>query len=55
MADVKMSSIYKSFGNTEVIHGVDLEINDHEFVVYVGHYGCGKSTLLRLIAGLEYV
>ena len=55
MADVKMSSIYKSFGNTEVIHGVDLEIKDHEFVVFVGPSGCGKSTLLRLIAGLEDV
>ena len=40
MADVKMSSIYKSFGNTEVIHGVDLEIDDHEFVVFVGPSGC---------------
>ena len=55
MADVKMSSIYKSFGNTEVIHGVDLEIDDHEFVVFVGPSCCGKSTLLRLIAGLEDV
>ncbi|MED5241598.1 MAG: ABC transporter ATP-binding protein, partial [SAR324 cluster bacterium] len=55
MADVKMSSIYKSFGNTEVIHGVDLEVEDHEFVVFVGPSGCGKSTLLRLIAGLEDV
>ena len=42
MADVKMSSIYKSFGNTEVIHGVDLEIDDHEFVVFVGPSGCGN-------------
>ena len=55
MADVKMSSIYKSFGNTEVIHGVDLEVEDHEFVVFVGPSGCGKSTLLRLVAGLEDV
>ena len=55
MADVKMSSIFKSFGNTEVIHGVDLEVGDHEFVVFVGPSGCGKSTLLRLVAGLEDV
>ena len=55
MADVKMTSIYKSFGNTEVIHGVDLEVEDHEFVVFVGPSGCGKSTLLRLVAGLEDV
>jgi len=55
MANVKMTSIYKSFGNTEVIHGVDLEVEDNEFVVFVGPSGCGKSTLLRLIAGLEDV
>ena len=55
MANVKMHSIYKKFGNTEVIHGVDLEIEDNEFVVFVGPSGCGKSTLLRLIAGLEDV
>ena len=55
MADVKMKSIYKQFGKTEVIHGVDLEIKDYVFVVFVGPSGCGKSTLLRLIAGLEDV
>ncbi|HEY0212547.1 MAG TPA: ABC transporter ATP-binding protein [Paenirhodobacter sp.] len=43
----------KTFGETEVIPGVDLTINDGEFVVFVGPSGCGKSTLLRLIAGLE--
>ncbi|HCB33406.1 MAG TPA: ABC transporter ATP-binding protein, partial [Deltaproteobacteria bacterium] len=47
--------MYKQFGNTEVIHGVDLEVDDNEFVVLVGPSGCGKSTLLRLIAGLEDV
>ncbi|GIT62533.1 MAG: hypothetical protein Ct9H300mP21_00790 [Pseudomonadota bacterium] len=46
MAEVKMQSIYKQFGNTEVIHGVDLEVDDNEFVVLVGPSGCGKSTLL---------
>ena len=55
MANVKMSSIFKKFGNTEVIHGIDLEVQDNEFVVFVGPSGCGKSTLLRLIAGLEDV
>ena len=55
MAEVRMQSIYKQFGNTEVIHGVDLEVDDNEFVVLVGPSGCGKSTLLRLIAGLEDV
>ena len=55
MAEVKMQSIYKQFGKTEVIHGVDLEVDDNEFVVLVGPSGCCKSTLLRLIAGLEDV
>ena len=55
MANVKMQSIYKSFGDTEVLHGVDIDVEDNEFVVFVGPSGCGKSTLLRLIAGLEDV
>ena len=55
MAEVQLSSVYKSFGDKEVIHGVDLEVADHEFMVFVGPSGCGKSTLLRLIAGLEEV
>jgi len=53
MADVVLKGIRKSFGEIETIHGVDLEIKDREFVVFVGPSGCGKSTLLRLIAGLE--
>nr|WP_315239535.1 sn-glycerol-3-phosphate ABC transporter ATP-binding protein UgpC [uncultured Albidiferax sp.] len=53
MADVKLTHITKSFGNTDVIRGVDLEINKGEFVVFVGPSGCGKSTLLRMVAGLE--
>ncbi|WP_295953898.1 sn-glycerol-3-phosphate ABC transporter ATP-binding protein UgpC [Rhodoferax sp.] len=53
MADVKLTRITKSFGNTHVIRGVDLEINKGEFVVFVGPSGCGKSTLLRMVAGLE--
>ncbi len=53
MAYVEMNSVVKSFGETEVIHGVDLEIEKQEFTVFVGPSGCGKSTLLRLIAGLE--
>ena len=53
MASVEIQSIRKSFGSTEVIHGVDVEIEDGEFVVLVGPSGCGKSTLLRMIAGLE--
>ena len=53
MADVTLRGVRKSFGKTETIHGVNLDIEDREFVVFVGPSGCGKSTLLRLIAGLE--
>ncbi|SEQ85798.1 multiple sugar transport system ATP-binding protein [Loktanella sp. DSM 29012] len=53
MADVKLRDIRKSYGATEVIKGVDIDIADGEFVVFVGPSGCGKSTLLRMIAGLE--
>ena len=55
MASVSLKDIHKSFGRTEVIKGVDLEIADGDFVVLVGPSGCGKSTLLRMIAGLEDV
>ena len=53
MGKITLKSVRKSFGDTHVIPGIDLEINDGEFVVFVGPSGCGKSTLLRLIAGLE--
>lgn len=53
MADVELSNLKKSFGNVDVIHGVDLSVQSGEFTVFVGPSGCGKSTLLRLIAGLE--
>ena len=53
MAGVVLENIRKSYGNVDVIKGVDLEINDGEFTVFVGPSGCGKSTLLRMIAGLE--
>lgn len=55
MADIKLKNIVKRYGNTGVIHGIDLDIKDGEFVVFVGPSGCGKSTLLRLIAGLEEI
>ena len=53
MADVMLKGIKKSYGTVDVIKGVDIEIRDGEFVVFVGPSGCGKSTLLRMIAGLE--
>tara|TARA_R110001583_G_scaffold39741_3_gene127326 strand:+ start:33881 stop:35011 length:1131 start_codon:yes stop_codon:yes gene_type:complete len=53
MADVVLKQVRKRFGPIETIHGVDLNIRDGEFCVFVGPSGCGKSTLLRLIAGLE--
>jgi len=53
MASVNLENIHKSFGDQPVLHGIDLDIGDGEFVVFVGPSGCGKSTLLRLIAGLE--
>ncbi len=53
MASVTIRNLVKSYGNVQVMHGVDLDIEDGEFVVFVGPSGCGKSTLLRMIAGLE--
>ena len=53
MSGVTLEKAVKRFGDTEVIHGVDLEIEHGEFCVFVGPSGCGKSTLLRMIAGLE--
>ncbi|MEX0759936.1 MAG: sn-glycerol-3-phosphate ABC transporter ATP-binding protein UgpC, partial [Tistlia sp.] len=55
MADITMSAVRKSYGETEVIHGIDVAIADGEFIVIVGPSGCGKSTLLRMVAGLETI
>ena len=55
MATLRLRNLRKSYGDVEVIKGVDLDINDKDFVVFVGPSGCGKSTLLRMIAGLEEI
>src|SRR5690349_11040012 len=55
MASVTLQNVEKDYGALRILHGVDLEIADGEFVVLVGPSGCGKSTLLRMIAGLEEV
>ena len=53
MGTIELVSVEKSYGATKVLHGIDLNVADGEFVVLVGPSGCGKSTLLRTIAGLE--
>ena len=55
MGNIAISNVTKKFDSTEVIHGINLKINDGEFVVLVGPSGCGKTTLLRMIAGLESI
>src|SRR3954451_15067562 len=55
MASVQLRDVRKSFGRVEVVHGVNISIDDGEFVVLVGPSGCGKSTLLRMVAGLEEI
>jgi multiple sugar transport system ATP-binding protein len=53
MAEVKLSGVGKAYGDVKILKGIDLDIRDGEFMVFVGPSGCGKSTLLRTIAGLE--
>ncbi len=53
MSGVTLNKVIKRYGDVQVIHGIDLEIEDGEFCVFVGPSGCGKSTLLRMVAGLE--
>ncbi|MER9327794.1 sn-glycerol-3-phosphate ABC transporter ATP-binding protein UgpC [Mesorhizobium sp. M0152] len=55
MADVTLRQVKKSYGNLNILHGIDLDIKSGEFIVFVGPSGCGKSTLLRSIAGLEEI
>lgn len=55
MASVNVANVRKSYGHFKVLHGVDIDIRNGEFVILVGPSGCGKSTLLRMIAGLEEI
>ena len=55
MATLQLKDVHKSYGDVQIIKGVDLAIEDREFCVFVGPSGCGKSTLLRMIAGLEEI
>ncbi len=55
MAAIQITAVKKSYGGSEVLHGLDINIADGEFIVIVGPSGCGKSTLLRMIAGLEKI
>jgi ABC-type sugar transport systems, ATPase components len=53
MASIELKGLVKAYGKTQAVHGINLKIEDGEFVVFVGPSGCGKSTTLRMIAGLE--
>ena len=55
MAEIGFSQVKKRYGGTQVLHGIDMQIADGEFIVIVGPSGCGKSTLLRMVAGLEAI
>jgi multiple sugar transport system ATP-binding protein len=55
MAHLQLKALRKSYGEIETLHGIDLDIHDGEFIVFVGPSGCGKSTMLRCIAGLEEI
>jgi multiple sugar transport system ATP-binding protein len=55
MAEVRIEKVFKRYGDVQVVHGIDLTVEEKEFVVLVGPSGCGKSTTLRMIAGLEEI
>ena len=55
MSKIVIKNLEKSFGDNKVINNFNIDINDGEFIVLVGHSGCGKSTLLRMISGLESI
>ncbi|MCT6837765.1 MAG: ATP-binding cassette domain-containing protein, partial [Bifidobacteriales bacterium] len=55
MAEIGIKDVRKTYGSTQILHGVDLNFKSGEFVVILGPSGCGKSTLLRMIAGLEEI
>ena len=55
MSGVKLENIIKAYGAAQVVHGINLQVEEKEFVVLVGPSGCGKSTTLRMIAGLEEI
>ena len=55
MTEIALKNVYKAFDSVEVLHGIDLQVQSGQFVVFVGPSGCGKSTLLRIVAGLEDV
>lgn len=55
MSQLSFKGLKKSFNEARIIKGIDLEVSEGEFVIFVGPSGCGKSTLLRMIAGLEDV
>ncbi|PTE10985.1 ABC transporter ATP-binding protein [Mesorhizobium helmanticense] len=55
MTAIELNKVVKAYGGVQTVHGIDLSIKDHEFVVLVGPSGCGKSTTLRMIAGLETI
>lgn len=55
MSTININQLKKSYQNTQVIHGINIDIQDGEFIVLVGPSGCGKSTLLRMVAGLEEI